>query len=76
MERLYKLGELILDKVKIGDIVEITEGVFLKVKKINLVTEEDLAGLLKTNIYLKGEVISNGKQARNARRQSAIRQRS
>lgn len=62
MEKLYKQGELIEMNVKIGDIIEITSGVFLKVKKINLVTEEDLAGAKKTNVYLKGEVISNARQ--------------
>ena len=73
MERLHKQGELIIQSVKEGDIIEITEGVFLRVKKINLVTEEDLAGAKKTNVYLKGEVISNEgrikriKQTRNSR---------
>jgi hypothetical protein len=73
MERLHKQGELILHNVKEGDIIEITEGVFLRVKKINLVTEEDLAGTKKTNVYLKGEVISNEgrtkriKQSRDSR---------
>lgn len=62
MERLFKKGEKIENNVKPGDIIEITQGVFIKVKKIHLITEEDLAGTKKTNIHLKGEIISDGKE--------------
>lgn len=61
MEKLYKQGENIKDSVKVGDIIEIKIGIFIKVKSIETVTEEDLAGIKKTNVYLKGEILSNGK---------------
>lgn len=61
MEKLYKHGEKIEDSVKVGDIIEIVSGVFIKVKEVGTITEEDLAGTKKTNLYLKGEIISNGK---------------
>ncbi len=70
MEKLYKQGELIEKNVKIGDIIEITEGVFLQVKEISQITEEDLAGTKKLNVYLKGEIISNGKPQGNTKRRS------
>ena len=70
MEKLYKQGELIEKNVKIGDIIEITEGVFLQVKEISQITEEDLAGTKKLNVYLKGEIISNGKQQGNTKQRS------
>jgi hypothetical protein len=66
MERLFKQGERIENNVNVGDIIEITRGVFIKVKRIHLITEEDLAGVKKTNITLKGEIISDGKE-RNTR---------
>ena len=70
MEKLYKQGELIEQNVKIGDIIEITEGVFLRVKKISQITEEELAGTKKLNVYLKGEIISNGKHKGVTKKQS------
>jgi hypothetical protein len=70
VEKLYKQGERIEQNVKIGDIIEITEGVFLRVKKISQITEEDLAGTKKLNVYLKGEIISNGKHKGITKQQS------
>jgi hypothetical protein len=70
VEKLYKQGELIERNVKIGDIIEITEGIFLQVKEISQITEEDLAGTKKLNVYLKGEIISNGKQKGNTKQHS------
>jgi hypothetical protein len=61
MEKLYKQGENIKDAVKVGDVIEIKIGIFIKVKSIETITEEDLAGIKKTNVYLKGEILSNGK---------------
>lgn len=69
MERLHKHGDLIIQNVKEGDIIEITEGVFLRIKKINLVTEENLAGTKKTNVYLKGEVISNERRIKRIKQE-------
>jgi hypothetical protein len=62
MEKLYKQGENIKDAVKVGDVIEIKIGIFIKVKSIETITEEDLAGIKKTNVYLKGEILSNGKR--------------
>ena len=76
MEKLYKQGEKIEDSVKQGDIIEIRSGVFLKVKEVTFITEEDLAGTKITNVYLKGEIISNGttkQQKRNTRKYSESR---
>jgi hypothetical protein len=70
VERLYKQGELIEQNVKVGDIIEITSGVFLRVKKISHITEEDLAGTKKLNVYLKGEIISNGTKKLSRKRKS------
>jgi len=62
MEKLYKEGEEIKEAVKVGDVIEIKNGIFIKVKSIETITEEDLAGTKKTNVYLKGEVVSNGRR--------------
>ena len=62
MEKLYKQGENIKDAVKVGDVIEIKSGIFIKVKSIETITEEDLAGTKKTNVYIKGEILSNGKR--------------
>ena len=62
MEKLYKQGENIKEAVKVGDVIEIKSGIFIKVKSIETITEEDLAGNKKTNVYIKGEILSNGKR--------------
>jgi hypothetical protein len=75
MEKLYKQGEKIEDSVEVGDIIEIVSGVFIKVTEIKTITEEDLAGTKKTNLYLKGEIISTNedRQKRNTRKHSQSR---
>jgi hypothetical protein len=60
MEKLHKQGEIITPIINVGDILEIDQGVFIKVKEVKI-TEEVLAGTKKTNVYLKGEIVSNGK---------------
>ena len=49
------------EAVKVGDVIEIKSGIFIKVKSIETITEEDLAGTKKTNVYLIGEILSNGR---------------
>jgi hypothetical protein len=61
MEKIYKEGEELAESIKVGDIIEIKSGVFIKVTSVKI-TEEDLAGTKKTNVYLKGEIVSNGKR--------------
>lgn len=61
MEKMYKQGEDLKNSVKVGDIIEIAEGIFIKVTSVKII-EEDLAGTKKTNVYLKGEIISNGRR--------------
>jgi hypothetical protein len=70
VEKLYKQGEPIEENVKVGDIIEITMGVFLLVKEISQITEEDLAGKKKLNVYIKGEIISNEKTTPKKRKKS------
>jgi hypothetical protein len=57
--RLYKEGEDIPIPLQIGDIIEVQSGIFVKVKEILTENEEDLAGIKKINIRLKGEVVAN-----------------
>jgi hypothetical protein len=57
--RLYKEGEDIPTPLQIGDIIEVQSGVFVKIKEILTENEEDLAGIKKINIRLKGEVVAN-----------------
>lgn len=59
MIRLYKEGEDIPTSLQIGDIIEVQSGVFVKIKEILTENEEDLAGIKKINIRLKGEVVAN-----------------
>lgn len=59
MIRLYKEGEDIPIPLQIGDIIEVQSGIFVKVKEILTENEEDLAGIKKINIRLKGEVVAN-----------------
>jgi hypothetical protein len=72
--RLYKEGEDIPTPLQIGDIIEVQSGVFVKIKEILTENEEDLAGIKKINIRLKGEVVANesnrqkpSKRSRNSR---------
>jgi hypothetical protein len=72
--RLYKEGEDIPTPLQIGDIIEVQSGVFVKIKEILTENEEDLAGIKKINIRLKGEVVANesnrqksSKRGRNSR---------
>ena len=58
MGKLYKEGDDMSQDVMVGDILEIKSGVFVKVTEVKI-TEEDLAGTIKRNLYLKGEIISN-----------------
>ncbi len=74
MIRLYKEGEDIPTPLQIGDIIEVQSGVFVKIKEILTENEEDLAGIKKINIRLKGEVVANesnrqksSKRSRNSR---------
>ena len=59
MIRLYKEGDDIPTPLQIGDIIEVQSGVFVKIKEILTENEEDLAGIKKINIRLKGEVVAN-----------------
>lgn len=63
MNALIKNGERITDNIKPGDILEILDGVFVKIKKTNFITEY-LAGRKKTSIKLKVEILSNKKSKR------------
>lgn len=58
MGKLYKEGDDISELIQVGDILEIKNGVFIEIKDVKI-TEEDLAGTKKRNLYLKGEVVSN-----------------
>jgi len=64
VEKIFKHSEQIETSIKKGDIIEIEHGVFIRVNRVELVTEENLAGTKKTNVYLKGEIISNGRQVK------------
>lgn len=66
MEKLYKEGDDISDSIQVGDILEIKSGVFIRIKEVKI-TEEDLAGNKKRNLYLKGEVISNEDERKRAK---------
>ena len=74
MIRLYKEGDDIPTPLQVGDIIEVQSGVFVKIKEILTENEEDLAGIKKINIRLKGEVVANesnrqksSKRSRNSR---------
>lgn len=68
MIKLYKEGEDIPTNLQIGDIIEVQSGVFIKIKEILTENEEDLAGIKKINIRLKGEVVAK----RNERRKQSV----
>jgi hypothetical protein len=62
MERLYREGEVDTETLTVGDILELYTGVFIRIKEIENITIEDFAGIKKTSIRVKSEIISNGKQ--------------
>jgi hypothetical protein len=59
MKKLYREGEIIIDPLNIGDIIEIYSGVFIKIKEIKKVMIEDYAGIKKTSLSVKSEIIAN-----------------
>ncbi len=59
MVKLYKEGEDIPTSLQVGDIIEVQSGVFIKIKEILEEKLEDLAGLKKINVLIKGEVVAN-----------------
>ena len=59
MKKLYREGEVITDPLNIDDIIEIYSGVFIKIKEIKKVTIEDYAGIKKTSLSVKSEIIAN-----------------
>ena len=72
MIRLYKEGEDIPTPLQIGDIIEVQSGVFVKIKEILTENEEDLAGIKKINIRLKGEVVANESNRQKPSKRSRI----
>ena len=61
MEKLYREGEIISDSINVGDIIEIYTGVFIKIKEIKKIIIEDYAGIKKTSLKVKSEIIANGR---------------
>ena len=70
MIRLYKEGDDIPIPLQIGDIIEVQSGVFVKIKEILTENEEDLAGIKKINIRLKGEVVANESNRQQSRKRN------
>lgn len=70
MIRLYKEGDDIPIPLQIGDIIEVQSGVFVKIKEILTENEEDLAGIKKINIRLKGEVVANESNRQKSRKRN------
>jgi hypothetical protein len=65
MQKLYRAGEEIEENLNVGDIIEIYSGVFIQIKEIKKKIVEDLAGIKKTSLCIKSEIISNGRQRRS-----------
>ena len=59
--RLYRDGEN-QENIKVGDIIEIYNGVFIKVKDIEDVSEEVLIDIKKSTSKIKGEIIAYGRR--------------
>jgi preprotein translocase subunit YajC len=59
MQKLYREGEEIKDTLNVGDIIEIYSGVFIRIKEIQKKIVEDLAGIKKTSLSVKSEIIAN-----------------
>jgi len=62
MQKLYREGEEIKESLNVGDIIEIYSGVFIRIKEIKNKIVEDLAGIKKTSLCIKSEIISNGRK--------------
>jgi hypothetical protein len=59
MQKLYREGEEIKETLNVGDIIEIYSGVFIRIKEIKKKIVEDLAGIKKTSLCVKSEIIAN-----------------
>jgi hypothetical protein len=59
MEKLYRIGEDIDDSLQVGDIIEIYSGVFIKIREIKRKVIENLAGIKKTSLSVKSEIVAN-----------------
>jgi preprotein translocase subunit YajC len=59
MQKLYREGEEIEETLNVGDIIEIYSGVFVRIKEIKRKIVEDLAGIKKTSLCVKSEIIAN-----------------
>jgi hypothetical protein len=70
MIRLYKEGDDIPTPLQVGDIIEVQSGVFVKIKEILTENEEELAGIKKINIRLKGEVVANESNRQKSRKRN------
>lgn len=62
MQKLYRAGEEIEENLNVGDIIEIYSGVFIRIKEIKKKIVEDLAGIKKTSLCIKSEIISNDRK--------------
>jgi hypothetical protein len=72
MKKLYREGEEIKDTLNVGDIIEIYSGVFIRIKEIQKRIVEDLAGIKKTSLSVKSEIIANVSNRRSKFKKDSI----